>query len=479
MPGQRPAAPAASGGEQRPADASRDPAGPVAGAPFEQRAERFIAPPAERVTERWARLAYGSLLRLLTPAYLLRLWWRGRREPGYRQHLAERLALGLAPQAPGALWIHAVSLGETRAATALVAELRAARPGWPLLLTHGTATGRAAGAALLQPGDRQRWLPFDTPGAVARFLRAERPAVGVLMETEIWPSLLHAAAAAGLPMVLANARLSERSARRGERLAALLHPAGRALSLALAQTDADARRLSAAGVPQVVVAGNLKFDVSPPPALLQLGGQWRAAAGRPVLLAANTREGEEADLLAAWQAWRRSAGRADVLLAIVPRHPQRFDEVAALVTALGLRLVRRSSWPLAEAPPAAGLADAEVWLGDSLGELPAYYAAADVALLGGSFRPLGGHNLIEAAASGCPIVLGPSTFNFAEAAELALQAGTAWRAANWPEALQRAQAVLQAPALRAQASQAGLAFTAAHRGAAARMAQQILAWAPG
>lgn len=415
---------------------------------------------------------------MLTPAYLLRLWWRGRREPGYRAHLAERLALGLAPQAPGALWIHAVSLGETRAATALVAELRAAQPGRPLLLTHGTATGRAAGAALLQPGDRQRWLPFDTPGAVARFLRAEQPAVGVLMETEIWPCLLRGAAQAGVPMVLANARLSERSARRGQRLAALLHPAGRALSLALAQTDADALRLRAAGVPQVVVAGNLKFDVSPPTALLHLGRQWQAAAGRPVLLAANTREGEEAELLAAWQSWRHGAGLSHVLLAIVPRHPQRFEAVAALVKAQGLRLVQRSQWPPAEPPAAGSLAEAEVWLGDSLGELPAYYAAAEVALLGGSFQPLGGHNLIEAAACGCPIVLGPSTFNFAEAAELALQAGAAWRAAGWPEALQQAAAVLQAPAQRAQASQAGLGFTAAHRGAAARMAQHIVAWLP-
>ena len=435
-----------------------------------------------------ARALYSGLLRLLTPVYLARLWWRGRREPGYREALAERLAWGLPAQAPGALWIHAVSLGETRAAAALVDALRLRLPGRPLLLTHGTATGRAAGAALLRPGDRQRWLPYDTPGAVRRFLRAERPALGVLMETEVWPNLLQAASRAGVPMVLANARLSERSARRGRRLAWLLHPAGRTLALALAQSPADAVRLRAAGVPQVEVSGNLKYDLTPSAQGLALGRAWRAALGRPVVLAANTREGEEVGLLAAWTAALTGSapggaepattGAAEPatpppLLCIVPRHPQRFNEVAAAIEASGLRLARRSHF--ASNTPAADDLTAEVWLGDSLGEMAAYYAAADVALLGGSFQPLGGHNLIEAAACGCPIVLGPSTFNFAEAAELALSAGAAWRADDWADGLAQAAALLADPARRDDAARRATSFAAAHRGAAAHMADRIVA----
>jgi 3-deoxy-D-manno-octulosonic-acid transferase len=421
-----------------------------------------------RAAQTLARLVYSSLLRLLTPLYLARLWWRGRREPGYRLAWAERLGSGAVAAKPGALWLHAVSLGETLAATALLTALRARQPGLRLLLTHGTATGRAAGQALLRPGDQQVWLPYDTPGAVRRFLRRHQPALGVLMETEIWPNLLHEAAAAGLPMVLANARLSERSARRGQRLAALLHPAGRCLRLALAQSEADAERLRAAGVADVRVCGNLKYDLQPDAAQLARGQQWAAAFARPVVAMTNTREGEEAQLLAAWQAWPGQRPR----LLIVPRHPQRFDEVAALVQAHGLSLSRRSSWQ--QDLPSAEAGEAEVWLGDSLGEMASYYAAARLALLGGSFAPLGGHNLIEAAACGCPLLMGPSTFNFAEAAERALAEGAAWRCRDMAEALERAAALLASTGELAEAAACARAFSARHRGAAQRMASMIL-----
>ena len=416
----------------------------------------------------WLALAaYGGLMRLAIPAYLARLWWRGRREPGYRLALAERLALGGPVAAPGALWLHAVSLGETKAAAALVDALRQARPGLRLLLTHGTATGRAAGAALLRDGDTQVWLPFDTPGAVRRFLFRHRPALGVLMETEIWPHLLHEAARAGVPMVLANARLSERSARRGQRLSALLHPAGRQLRLALAQTDEDATRLRAAGVPEVVVCGNLKYDLRPDASQWAQGRTWRDASDRPVLALTNSRDGEEADLLDAWAALPLPRPR----LLIVPRHPQRFDAVADLVLARGPGLSRRSQWP-ADGPDASA-DQAEVWLGDSLGEMSAYYALADVAMLGGSFAPLGGHNLIEAAACGCPIVLGPSTFNFADAAERAVAEGAAWRSGSMADGLAQAVAVLGDATLRTAAVAQAQAFSARHRGAAERMAGRI------
>lgn len=452
--------------------------------------------------ERLARGAYSWLLRLLVPAYLLRLWSRGRAEPLYRRAVGERLGLygedggassqaGVAVGGQGAAhaadvgwtWVHAVSLGETRAAGALIDALRAERPGLRLLLTNGTATGREAGAALLRDGDRQVWLPFDTPGAVRRFFSHFRPAVGVLMETEIWPNLLHAAHKAGVPMVLASARLSARSLAKGRRVEVLLRPAAQRFARVLAQTEADATRLQEAGAPTVEVIGNLKYDLTPDAVLLARGAAWRAGLARPVVLAAATREGEEAALLAAWQRLRPPGA----LLLIVPRHPQRFDEVASLVRGRGLTLARRSAWAVAGSTTGAGpnaaasspdtppsdVGGADVWLGDSLGEMALYYAIADVALLGGSFAAFGGQNLIEAAACACPLLIGPSSFNFAEAAQRSIAAGASLRVADLDAALREAAALLQAPARRAAMAAAGLAFTAGHRGAARRMAARI------
>ena len=416
--------------------------------------------------EALVRMAYGWLLRLGLPFYLWRLWRRGRSEPGYRLWLRERLGFypGRRPMA-GALWLHAVSLGETRAALPLLEALRKARPDMRLLLTHGTATGRAAGRRLMHEVDGQVWLPYDTPGAMRRFLQHFRPCVGVLMETELWPNLMREADRAGVPIVLANARLSERSAHRGTRLSALLHPAARRLSLVLAQTVDDARRLRAAGAPQVMVSGNLKFDVTPPMQLTALGLQWRQRLSRPVVLAASTREGEEGPLLATWAAL--PAPRP--LLLLVPRHPQRFEEVLALVRMQALTVVCRSGW--VDAPP-PGAEQADVWLGDSMGEMPVYYACADVALLGGSFAPLGGQNLIEAAACGCPVVMGPHTFNFEQASKQALVARAALRVADINEGVSKAIALAVSPERNGWVQRA-LAFANAHRGAAALMARQI------
>ncbi|MDM4765079.1 3-deoxy-D-manno-octulosonic acid transferase [Pelomonas sp. SE-A7] len=419
-----------------------------------------------------SRWLYASLLRLATPLYLLRLWRRGAAEPAYRQHLGERLGLHPGTAEPGRVWIHAVSLGETLAARALVEALRQQRPRVRLLLTHGTATGREAGKALLRDGDAQSWLPYDTPGAVRRFLRHWQPSLGVLMETEIWPALQHEASQAGVPLVLANARLSEKSFRQGRRLRWLMEPAARALSLALAQTEADARRLRDSGVAEVRVCGNLKFDLHPDEGLLARGRQWRAQLGRPVLLFAVSREGEESLLL---QAWSRLPAAQRPLLLVVPRHPQRFDEVASLVEAAGLKLARRSSF--GDAPDAAAL-QAEAWLGDSLREMPLYYGLADAALLGGSFLPLGGQNLIEAAACGCPLLMGPHTFNFAQAAELALEAGAALRVVDLDQALAQGCALLADRGRRESMAARAEGFAAAHRGAAGRMAEALLGLLP-
>jgi 3-deoxy-D-manno-octulosonic-acid transferase len=422
--------------------------------------------------EALARGAYSLLLRLLRPAYALRLWLRGRAEPMYRERIAERFGFYREVPSGGWLWLHAVSLGETRAAAALIDALRAARPGLRLLLTHGTATGREAGQPLLREGDHQTWLPYDTPGAARRFFAQFRPAVGVLMETEVWPNLLLAARAAGVPMVLANARLSERSLRRGRRFNAVLRPAIDSVALVLAQTEDDARRLRDAGARSVEVAGNLKYDLAPDADQLAQGAAWRELlrthGQREVVLAAITREGEEALLLTAW----RSQARGRALLLIVPRHPQRFDEVASLVRAAGLSLARRSGW--GATPPAEAL-DAQVWLGDSMREMALYYASARVALLGGSFAPLGGHNLIEAAACGCPLVMGPSTFNFDEAAALSLAAGASLRTRDMAAGVALATELLAAPERLRALSAHALGFASQHRGAAERMARRIVA----
>ncbi|MBV8502842.1 MAG: 3-deoxy-D-manno-octulosonic acid transferase [Paucibacter sp.] len=419
--------------------------------------------------EALARVFYSALLRLVTPLYLLRLWRRGAKEPAYRQSLGERLGFYRNAPGQGWVWVHAVSLGETLAAAALVDELRTRQPGLRLLLTCSTATGREAGRDLLRERDVQCWLPFDTPGAVQRFFRHWQPAVGVLMETEIWPNLLHFAPC---PMVLANARLSERSARRGRRFAALLYPAARRIRLALAQTEADAQRMRATGAPDVRVMGNLKYELAVDEAVLARGRAWRQRLGRPVLLLAVSREGEETMLL---QAWAKVATRGKPLLLIVPRHPQRFDEVAELVHAAGLKLARRSSWGT-EPNPESLMADA--WLGDSMREMPLYYGMSDVALLGGSFAPLGGQNLIQAAACGCPLVMGPHTFNFAEASRLAEEAGAAQRVTDMDEGLSAGLELCQTPVRQAKKAAAAQAFAAAHRGAAARMAQAVAVFLP-
>lgn len=433
----------------------------------------------------FARQAYSLLLRLGTPAYLWRIWSRGEVEPGYREAWPERLGVygaayrrawhaGLGTPARPVVWVHAVSLGEARAAAPLIEALRRQRPLMRLVLTHSTATGREAGRSLLKPGDVQTWFPFDTPGAVKRFLVLHQPDVGVLMETEVWPNVQHVARRMGVPMVLANARLSDKSLRQGMRLAVLMRPAAEALTTALAQTPDDARRLQAMGTVDVRVCGNVKFDMSPAPELLAQGQGWSRASVRPIVLAASTREGEEPGLLDAWMALRCSPawpqdGDAPRLL-VVPRHPQRFEEVAALITRSGLSLARRSMWP--DGQPDAAAKAAEVWLGDSMGEMPAYYAAAHVALLGGSYAPLGGQNLIEAAACGCPVIMGPHTFNFAEAAELSEEAGVAFRVPDIASAVRKSVSFCNGDT-RFDMVKKAEAFGHRHKGAAQRMADLI------
>ncbi|MDD2662674.1 MAG: lipid IV(A) 3-deoxy-D-manno-octulosonic acid transferase [Dechloromonas sp.] len=411
-----------------------------------------------------ARLTYSFVLYLLTPLIWLRLLWRARRQPEYLQRLGERYGFyGRRPPGP-LLWVHAVSVGETRAAQPLVEALQRRWPAHRILLTGMTPTGRQAAREVY--GDRvlQAYLPYDYPGAVDRFLRHFSPEFGVLMETEVWPNLLAAARRRGVPVMLANARLSARSARGYGRIGALARPAFASLAGVAAQTADDAARLAELGVAPVEVCGNLKFDVQPPADKLALGRQWRAALGeRPVWLAASTREGEEELVL---QAWRSVAPEA--LLVLVPRHPQRFAEVAALLGARGIEFARRS-----EGLPGPA---SRVWLGDSMGEMAAYYALADLAFVGGSLLPLGGQNLIEAAACGCPVLVGPHTFNFKQATEDALAAGAALRVADADALGVAVDRLLADETALAGMREAAQSFARAHQGATGRMLALIADW---
>ena len=422
---------------------------------------------------------YALLMRCAQPLLRRKLARRALAEPGYAEAVPERW--GHYTQPPEAtselVWVHAVSLGETRTAAILLREWRAQVPGLRVLLTHGTATGRAEGRGLLQPGDVQVWQPWDSRQAVERFLAHFQPRLGVLLETEVWPNLMAAARARGLPVALVNARMSPKSLAGARRLSWLAKPAYRALAAVYAQTAADAQRLAQLGAPVAGVLGNLKFDARPDTQQQALARQWRAALHRPVLMLASSREGEELEFLRQWQASKAQAQPASaqrVQLLIVPRHPQRFDEVARLVQAQGLTVSRRSSWAGAPADDAAAL-QADVWLGDSLGEMAFYYTLSDLALLGGSFEALGGQNLIEPAACGCPVVMGPHTFNFAEAAVMAEAAGAAFRVPDMAAGLACGLSLLQDPAALQDARAAALAFAASQGGAAARTVQALKA----
>jgi 3-deoxy-D-manno-octulosonic-acid transferase len=415
------------------------------------------------------RVLYSLLWWLALPLVLGRLWWRGRKERGYRRHWAERLGVYRGPrEARHTIWVHAVSVGETRAAEPLVEALLRAWPHSRIVLTHMTPTGRATGHALFgHHGERlvQSYLPYDTGFMVTRFLRHFAPRICVLMETEVWPNLIAACQQAGVPVALVNARLSERSLRRGQRFGTLMAGAARAISLVAAQTEADALRVRSLGAPCVHVTGNVKFDVVAPPAALETGAWLRTRIGaRPVLLCASTRDGEEALILEALG--RLGAPPAGLLLVIVPRHPQRFDEVARLAEAHGLRLERRSQ--LSE-----GQLDCEVLLGDSMGEMFAYYAACDCAFIGGSLLPLGGQNLIEACALGKPVLVGSHTFNFQQATDEAVGAGAAVRVQDADALLRQASALLADPAQRAAMGKQAFEFAEKHRGATARTVELL------
>ncbi|AJY19022.1 MULTISPECIES: lipid IV(A) 3-deoxy-D-manno-octulosonic acid transferase [Burkholderia] len=431
------------------------------------------------------RTIYRALWWLVAPLAVVRLYVRSRKEYGYREHIGERFGYG-AGRAPDdrapLIWVHAVSVGETRAAQPLIDALMRARPDARILLTHMTPSGRATGEQLF--GDRvlRCYLPYDMPGAVRRFLRAWRPTLGLVMETEVWPTLIDECRRADVPLVLTNARMSARSCRRAAKFGAATQEVFGGFSRVLAQSPADAERLTSLGARNVAVLGNLKFDMTTPPELAARGHAWRDAIGkRPVWVAASTRENEEALVLQAFAAMRTPGA----LLMLVPRHPQRFAEVESLVAREGLKCVRRSAWAADAAALAAGRPaadalpnDVQVLLGDSMGELGAYYAAADVAFIGGSLLPLGGQNLIEACAVGVPVVIGPHVFNFTQATADAVAAGAALQVADPLDLAHVLDALFADNPRRIAMGAAAAAFAARHRGATARTVDVLAALLP-
>lgn len=405
------------------------------------------------------RLLYSTVWLFALPVLFLYLLWRAVRQPDYLRHWPERLGWGPGRGKRPRILVHAVSVGETRAAAPLVQALLARSPEHEVVLSHTTPTGRATGQALFDGRVTQTYLPYDFPPLVWLFLARTRPRLCVVMETEIWPNLFAACARRNIPLLLVNARLSERSARGYRRVARLVRPALAGVRAIAAQTAADAARIAALGGENVEVVGNMKFDITVPGDTAAKADTFRQLFhGRFVWLAASTRDGEEALLLDALA----SLDLPDLLLVIVPRHPQRFDDVAGLLRARGMCFARRSAGE-------GVTAQTRVFLGDSMGELAAYYAAADVAYIGGSLLPFGGQNLIEAAAAGCPVLIGPHTWNFTEAAEQAVARGAAWRVADVAALVDAVRRLHADAAKRADMAAAGRAFAAENRGATERV----------
>jgi 3-deoxy-D-manno-octulosonic-acid transferase len=408
------------------------------------------------------RLVYGVLTRLAAPVVFAATLVRGAKDPAYRAHLGERFGLGRRVATPS-LWLHAVSVGEVSAAAPLVRALRARHPDMPFVLTTSTPTGRAQAATLFGADVEVRFLPYDTPGSVRRFLARIRPRAAIIMETELWPNLLHECGGRGVPVLFASARLAARSVPRYRRFGALF-AAGLRNAWVAAQSPVDAERFIALGADpaRTHVVGNLKFDLRLGEAVAENGCELRRRylGARPVWTAGSTHEGEEDIVLDAHTVLERAVRGA--LLVLVPRHPQRFEGVAALLERRGLVFDRRARSQTLRP-------EAQVLLLDTMGELTAFYAASDAAFVGGSLVPVGGHNLLEAAALGVPVITGPYTQNGPEIARLLIEVGGALEVVDGAALADAAARLLADPALRERMGERGRRFVEAHRGSLARL----------
>jgi 3-deoxy-D-manno-octulosonic-acid transferase len=413
------------------------------------------------------RFLYSLLLYLALPFVPLRLLWRGIKQPAYRQNWGERLGFYQVSTTKPIIWLHCVSVGETRAAEPLVKALQTNYPQHQILITNTTPTGREASVALFGDSIERVYLPYDVPFAVSNFLKHFQPKIGLIMETELWFNLIAACKQHEIPLLLLNARLSEKSANGYAKLGKFVSTGLQNLSAVAAQTEEDAARLQALGATNISVAGNLKFDVKPPADAVDKGLQLRIQLGnKPIFLAASTRDGEEELILDAVR-------DLDLLTIIVPRHPQRFEAVAAIMEKRNIAFQRKSLLKSIGLQANIHADFSPVILGDTMGEMPIYYAACDFAFIGGSLLNYGGQNLIEAAAMGKPILIGEHTFNFAKATENAVEAGAAIRVQNEADLRNKIQYLLENTAKRLEMSQAALRFNEASAGATARLMKLI------
>lgn len=410
------------------------------------------------------RLLYTLLLTLAMPAILLRLWWRGRLAPAYRRRIAERFAKVPDAVPSGVLWVHAVSVGETIAAVPLIRAWQQQCPDVPVLVTSTTPTGSDRVRAMLGDSVSHCYLPYDLPWLMQRFVHRVVPCALVIMETELWPNTIAACYRAGVPVMLANARLSGKSACGYARLAALTRPMLQQITVVAAQNADDGERFLSLGLPaeRLQVTGSVKFDLEIDDTLraqaAALHQCWSDGGQRPVWMAASTHEGEDAMVLAAH---RQLLQRYPTLrLVLVPRHPERFARVAGQAVADGFVVAARS----AGTPPA----EAHVIIGDTMGELLLFYGAVDLALVGGSLLPIGGHNLLEPAAWGVPVLSGPYRHNFLAISQLLDDAGALTTVRSADELVTAISALLEDAGERQRAADAGLAVLAANRGAVGR-----------
>lgn len=405
---------------------------------------------------------YTWLLYLTLPFVPLKLLWRGIKQPAYRQHWGERFGFYHTLTSKPIIWLHCVSVGETRAAEPLVNLLQEKYPNYQILITHATPTGRATSEQLFKDRVLRAYLPYDIPFAVNRFLKHFQPKIGLLMETELWFNLIAACDRRAIPMMLLNARLSEKSAKGYTKLGGLVRRGLQKLTLVAAQTAEDENRLQLLGAHNTVVTGNLKFDVTAPASSHELGQALRQLLGeqRTIFLAASTREGEEEIILDA-------VAGLDVLTVIVPRHPQRFDEVENLLKSRNINYALRTeiTAPIGD--------DIQVVLGNTMGELFTYYGACDFTFIGGSLKKYGGQNLIEAASMGKPILIGKYTYNFAEATVGAVKSGAATQVKDVENLKEKITYLISHPVKRAQMGAAALNFSKARTGATFRVIQLI------
>lgn len=416
------------------------------------------------------RTLYTLLFHLALPLLALRLYLRARKAPAYGRRIDERFAIKLPTMRKGGIWVHAVSVGESIAAAPMVRALLKAYPELPITLTCMTPTGSERIGALFadEPRVQHCYLPYDLPWAAGRFLDHVQPRLGVIMETELWPNHIHQCARRGIPVALANARLSERSARGYGRFARLTRPMLAEMSLIAAQTEVEAQRFLALGACAacVQVTGSIKFDLKIDELLVPraqaLRQQW-AATSRPVWIAASTHDGEDALILQAHQQLLQVHG--DALLILVPRHPERFDAVHAICSQQFATVRRSTGLPV--------LAQTQVLLGDTMGELLFLYALADMAFVGGSLVPTGGHNPLEPAALALPVLMGPHVFNFLEISAMLREAGALQQVDDAQGLAGAVQRLVELPQDARRMGEAGRAVMRANQGALQRLLEGL------